>query len=200
MKFHLSPCIPGIDIQRGITMTGGKMEIYCQILVIFCKDAEERLPLLQTIPAADALPDFITQVHALKSASASIGAAEVSARAAKLEAAGRAKDLALIGKELPAFAELLAKLTKGIRAWEAAVKKSTSETAGEQSLTAAMPLLRELAAALESQKPDKADRILDELSKKPLDANTKAALEQISNYILIAEFESALEIITGVIS
>jgi CheY-like chemotaxis protein len=88
-KGETPPDIPGVDTAKGIAMTGGTIAGYRKVLAQFYKDAQERLALLQEPPDETALPVFVTQVHALKSASATIGAAEVSAEAAALEAAGR---------------------------------------------------------------------------------------------------------------
>jgi HPt (histidine-containing phosphotransfer) domain-containing protein len=103
-----------VDIAQGIAMTGGTMELYKKVLAMFRTDAEERLPLLGQVPAPEALPLFVTQVHALKSALASIGAAELSAQAAALETAGKAADTVAIAGKLPAFADGLAALTAAI--------------------------------------------------------------------------------------
>jgi CheY-like chemotaxis protein len=110
--------LPGVDMERGLKTIGGNMEVYGQILRLFCEDAEERLPVLQSVPEAAGLLGMTTQLHALKSASASIGAAEVSALALKLETAGKAGDMTFIQENLSGFAEQLAELVKNIRAWE----------------------------------------------------------------------------------
>jgi len=109
--------IPGIDIEKGISMTGGTIELYRQVLDIFCKDVEERLPLL-TVPPPDAVIAFTTQVHALKSASASMGADEISKKAYALETASKSGDFAFIEKELPAFVQQLTELVGRIRIWK----------------------------------------------------------------------------------
>jgi len=101
--------------------------------------------MLQTMPETDALPLFVTQVHALKSASASIGAAEVSAWAGKIEAAGKAGNLTFIGKNLSGFAETLAKLIKNINA---ALELETDVTNKTPTTESFIPLLRDLEAAL----------------------------------------------------
>ena len=54
-------------------------------------------------------------------------------------------------------------------------------------------LLGELASALESQKAETIDRILDELSQQALDPKTHEALEKISDDVLMTEFDKALE-------
>ncbi|MDR0455252.1 MAG: response regulator [Treponema sp.] len=201
------PAIPGVDTEKGIAMTGGTLASYKQVLSIFCKDTEDRLPLLQKIPEADTLPSFITQVHALKSASASIGAAEISALAAGLETAGKAGDTAFIQKNLPAFTEHLAELTVEIRGWEKTIQESNSEkqaAAGGFDRETVTPLLHELAAALKTQKADNVDRILEQLMQQAqagsqADAGTRAALEQISDEILMAEYGKAGVILDGLL-
>ena len=107
--------IPCVDTEKGIDMTGGTEEGYRIVLSFFHKDIEKRLPLLQSAPEADNLLEFITQVHALKSAAASVGAAQASAQAAALEAAGKAGDLVFVQKNLGSFAESLTELAKNIR-------------------------------------------------------------------------------------
>jgi HPt (histidine-containing phosphotransfer) domain-containing protein len=193
------PFIPGVDVKRGIAMTGGTTGGYRQVLAMFRKDAEERLRLLRETPGSEALPSFITQVHALKSAAASLGAAEVSAEAARLEAAGKNGDTVFIAESLPGFAERLEELVKGIRAVlnenAAAVEQS-----GRTEDGALLPLLNELAETLKAQKADAIDRVLEELARRPLDAETREALEHISDQALLAEFGAALETVNNLLN
>ena len=106
--------IPGVNTASGIFMTGGTQEAYKEVLDLFCKDVEERLPLLRERPEADTLPALVIHIHSLKSASASIGAQEISTQAAGLEAISRAGDVAFIRQILPDFVDQLEKLVKGI--------------------------------------------------------------------------------------
>jgi CheY-like chemotaxis protein len=111
----LQPLIlPGVDTAKGVAMTGGTVAGYKKVLSIFCMDAEERLDLLQNVPDEAGLPLFTTQVHALKSALATIGDAALSDTAAALEAAGKIGDMAAIAEGLPDFAEQLAELAANI--------------------------------------------------------------------------------------
>jgi len=201
-KQNLIPDIPGVDTAKGIVMTGGKEANYRTVLSMFCKDVESRLPLLQAAPKIDALSAFIIQVHSLKSTCASIGAAQVSALAAELEATGKAGDLELVKKRLPAFAEQLTVLVKNIySALEAAPCAANNEIPPpeypENSSSDFVPLLRELAAALESQKAQSIDLILEQLAQQHLDADIKAVVEQISDEVLMAEYGKAGKILEG---
>ncbi|MDR2787341.1 MAG: response regulator [Candidatus Accumulibacter sp.] len=196
--------IPGLDARQGLAMTGGTLDAYKKVLSMFRRDAQKRLPLLQEPPEPEALPLFTSQVHALKSASASIGAAGVSAEAARLEAAGRDGNLAAIRESLPDFAVHLAELAEGIRAALAEAEDEAAE-AGTEAESAASPspetgrdpLLRELADALKGEQAGAIDRLLKELHQKPLDTKTREALERVADQVLIAEFDAALEIVAG---
>jgi len=186
------PRIPGIDVASGIARTGGTVSGYRQVLALFRKDAEDRLPLLRAAPTAQSLPALITHVHALKSAAASLGAHDFSQEAAQIEEAGRKGDLALVAERIGAFAERLAELAHGIGA-------ALGSDGPSASASAPPPLLRELAEALKAQDASETDRIMDELVKEPLDPKTKEALEKIFYDVLMAEFGSAVETVDALI-
>jgi CheY-like chemotaxis protein len=191
--------IPGVDTAKGIAMTGGTVAAYKQVLSMFRADVQERLPLLNKV-AADALPAFITQVHALKSASASLGAAEVSTRAAGLEAAGKTGNIAFIQENLSGFTRQLAELIEEIAAALNKDAASDAPPSGSDAPSPPISELNDLAEALRSQNAADIDRLLDELGQKPLDAETRKTVDMISDTILIAEFDKALEIIGGLLN
>ena len=193
------PDIPGINMQEGVAMTGGTMDGYRAVLSLFQKDAGERLEMLRTVPNEAALSAFVTRVHAIKSAAASVGAARLSEEAAKLEAAGRAADSEFIGENLPGFADRLAEHVKNIRAFLDKTELGRAQGA-ENRAARPSPELRELEAALSSQKAEEIDRLLEKLMEPPVDADTKAGLERISDYVLMAEFDNAVETIKGLLA
>jgi HPt (histidine-containing phosphotransfer) domain-containing protein len=217
------PPISGIDTEKGIAMTGGTPEGYRQVLSMFRKDAEERTQkfryfLYESMNGGKFpekhLASLITQFQALKSASAAIGAAETSEKAARLEAAGRNRELAFIQDNLPDFLEHLTMLIKNVRAaLEPKPDKSAAKTgrgflgqvfAGKRAVdqqsakgvpTGDLSLFNILTEALGEKNIADIDRILEELSKMPLEAEAKEVLEQVSDQVLMAEFESAIKTI-----
>ena len=223
------PPITGINIVKGIAMTGGTAEGYRQVLSMFRMDAEERIQKLRfflyesmghsKFPEKH-LASFITQICALKSASATIGAAEISDKADRLEVAAKNTELSAILDNLPDFVEHLAELLKNIRsALEAGQEKATAKSGGQgffnqvfgkekadklQSAKGDSPeyftLFTKMVEALESKKVTDADQILNELNKAPLDQKTKEILEHISDQILMTELESAIKTIKELIS
>jgi len=109
------PVIPGIDIAKSVSKLGVKREGYLKLLSMLHKEVEVRLPEL-VMPKPETLPMFVNHVHALKGTCASMGALEISERAAELEVAGKAEDFAFIGENLGLFVEHLAELVKNIDA------------------------------------------------------------------------------------
>jgi CheY-like chemotaxis protein/HPt (histidine-containing phosphotransfer) domain-containing protein/two-component sensor histidine kinase len=186
--------IPGVDVQRGITMTGGTVASYKQVLALFRKDAQDRLPVLQTLPDAGDIPSFVTQVHALKSAAGSLGAVDISAKAALLEAAGKNGDIKYIKENLDSFAQSLAELVINIgAALEADAAVDTASGAGGASISSIpVSVLNELEDALQSQNIPDIDRILEKLIEQTTDRKTKEALEKISDDVLMTEFDNAI--------
>ncbi|MDR0439921.1 MAG: response regulator, partial [Candidatus Accumulibacter sp.] len=83
------PAIEGINTLAGQAHVGGVQSRYLDLLETFCRDARMRLPLLVKVPREEERKAFTTQVHALKSALAAIGAGDLATAAARLEDAGR---------------------------------------------------------------------------------------------------------------
>jgi signal transduction histidine kinase/DNA-binding response OmpR family regulator len=189
--------IPEVNTAEGIEMTGGTLAAYKQVLTVFWRDAKKRLPLLQQALDTGTLSPFVIQVHALKSALASIGAGDLSAEAAWLEAVGKAGNTTGIAEEISAFVKRLEGLVDNIgAALEAdnAVANSRPPNETPPSLVL-VSLLEELERALQSQKTQDIDKILEALMKEPVDAKTKEALEKISEAVLVTEFNDAIKVI-----
>ena len=210
------PSIPGVDSAKGIAMTGGTLEGYVQVLSMFRKDTEERLQklryyLYESMLAGNGLfPEkylsvFITQVHALKSASGTIGAADISTEADNLEDAAKAGDFALVQKRLPDFVEHLAELAKNIRVVtdikpEVNKAKSSSAKKGKNVISAYIPVLRELINALNSVNLIDIDTLMEKMDDGLFHSMAKENLEHISDQILMAEFKSAIKSIEELIA
>jgi len=194
------PDIPGVDTAKGVTMTGGTETTYIKVLSMFCTDVEERLLLLRKRPSAETLPALITNVHALKSASASIGAQGISSVAAGLEAVGKAGDVAFIRENLPDFVHKLEELLKNIRD---ALETNKHEDHDVQYSQLSIPnsrLFNELVKALKSQKIPEIKRILNTLGEQAHDLKLKEILDQISDQVLMTEFDNAVKIVEELVN
>jgi signal transduction histidine kinase/DNA-binding NarL/FixJ family response regulator/HPt (histidine-containing phosphotransfer) domain-containing protein len=193
--------IEGMDTRKGLVRSGGSVEAYRKVLEAYCRDAAERLEFLQGTPDTENLNLFTIHFHALKSASASIGAQALSKGLAFLEAAGKRGDLAAITRGLDSCREELAGLAERI---QTALKseKSPVETScepdgkrEESTISLGKAALLRLREALETEKVSLADDILKELMAKEPDPVIRETLASIADHILVFEFSKATSVI-----
>jgi signal transduction histidine kinase/DNA-binding response OmpR family regulator len=188
--------IEGLETEQGLTFTGGTESGYLKVLSVFYQDARKRLSQLKTAPSEQELPLFTTQVHALKSAAATIGAQTVSQEAAELEAAGKAGELEKIRGNLSRFTEDLENLTDKLgKALESIQGKTTANAPLEDWI----PLLKELREALKNEDIKTIDSIIAKLEKINLNEKMRTAVDEISDQILISEFEPATGMINKIL-
>jgi CheY-like chemotaxis protein len=195
----------GVDAAKGVMMTGGTMEGYRRVLALFVRDAEERLeafqPLLETPAPLDeaALSAFSISVHALKTASGTIGADALSDEAKQLEEAGKANDVSLIQKNLTTFC---AHLKEIIGALTVQISKNGLAPGGKMPAVSAETYhdqFAELAAALADEDIGNIDRLLAELEHIQFDVHIKKLLADVSDAVLMGEFTAGIKILEDLI-
>jgi signal transduction histidine kinase/CheY-like chemotaxis protein len=190
--------IPGLDVKRGIVMTGGTEAAYFRILSTFYKDTKSRLPFFAEPPDETEFPAFIIRVHALKSAAGAIGAVDVSEEAAALETAGRSGDMRTIHEILPGFYVRLSDLIKAIgQALEEKSREKREDGANGKGVL--LSACRSLKDALESINTGEINRILGEIEQLPLNADDRDAIRFISDQVLIGEYEDAVTAVDRII-
>jgi HPt (histidine-containing phosphotransfer) domain-containing protein len=181
-------------MEQGLAQAGGSPSVYREVLALYREDVEKRLAFLDHPPDREELPLFIIQIHALKSASANIGAAVLSGQASALEEAGLRGDLAAIGNLLEEFRTNLAAMTGRIRS------AFPPETSGPKEVLppAEQAALTRLRQALETGDLVSINRLLGELEKEQLGPASRGALASVSECILVYELERAIRILDGI--
>ncbi|MDR0648643.1 MAG: response regulator [Synergistaceae bacterium] len=192
--------IEGLNTSRGLAATGGTAEGYIKVLELYCRDAAKRLEILSSAPDGKSLTPFTTQVHALKSASASIGAENISRLAAELEEAGKKGRIDLIEAEMPTFREHLSGLVSQIRLALAEYTRDNENGAdGRVSDPAYQEALSRLRNALLAENVGDADALLEGLGAMPIGSKAKETLSAVAGLVLTSEFEDAASMIDGLI-
>jgi len=106
--------VEGLDIKKGMSFSGGSMDLYLETLTTYYEDAKDRISKLGECLETEDLSLYTTYVHALKSASANVGASELSEAAKALEQAGNQGDLPYIESHNGDFIIALEQLLKDI--------------------------------------------------------------------------------------
>jgi CheY-like chemotaxis protein/HPt (histidine-containing phosphotransfer) domain-containing protein len=95
--------INGIDSKQGMENSGGVLNYYIDVLKTYCEDGQTYFDKINASLAANNIELFTTHIHALKSASANIGAQIMSEHAKMLEEAGNKKDIKTIQSNIGSF-------------------------------------------------------------------------------------------------
>jgi len=99
--------IDGVDVEKGVAALDGNLKLYMEILTAFYKSGANRIDEIKKCLEADNYSLYTTYVHALKGASASIGAFDLSEMAKSLETADKQADFAYIKQHNPEFLNVL---------------------------------------------------------------------------------------------
>jgi signal transduction histidine kinase/CheY-like chemotaxis protein len=183
--------IEGVDTVRGIALTGGSDEMYEAVLALYCQDIAERLEIFEMSADEADLALLAVHFHAMKSASASIGAAATAEEAARLEAAAKEGDAAFVFARLAAFRTALEDLESRI---EAVLRDRKTEDAPASDEKPDRESLLRLKDALESENIGAADRILAKMTDAPLSGDMRKSISEISDCMLVSDFREAVVI------
>jgi signal transduction histidine kinase/DNA-binding response OmpR family regulator len=93
--------IGGVDTAKGLSTVRGDFANYMRVLNVFYKDGQDKIAEINKSLSIGDLRLYTTYVHALKSASANIGATQLSEIALALETAGKEGNRAYIDEYTP---------------------------------------------------------------------------------------------------
>ena len=192
--------IEGIDVNRGIMLSGGSFEQYLDTLDLFCKDGLEKINELNGSLEAENLALYTIYIHALKSASANIGANTLSEAARVLEEAGENEDLDFVENHNTAFLTDLRSLLNRISDVLSSFKKSAGEKKKETDTEEIKADLVRLKTAINELDAGSINDIIERLRQSTQGADMENVIVDISDNILVAEYDKALELIDDLFS
>jgi CheY-like chemotaxis protein len=169
----------------------GIQQVDPQLAVIFTRDAEKAINVLDNVlqknfNTESYIQSYIINVHAMKSALANIGEAELSVTALRLEQAGREKDLKLMTAETKNFMEALQAVINKI-------KPKDDNGADIEDTQEALAYLREkltvIKSACDAYDKKSVKNTLNELKEKTWSHKTKDLINSIADHLLHSEFD-----------
>ena len=187
--------IKGIDFGKGIATTGGSIERYWDTLAVFYEDGVEKIKELKTCLETNNMPLYTIHAHALKSATANIGAMQLSNAARDLEMAGKQEDVSFVKAHNPGFLAEMETLLNDIHRSLSMRRGSGEKTGGLMDPKALKTRLARLKLALETLDAGAMTSTVDYLLDQNLTDSIRTAVQNISRHILTAEYDEALEVI-----
>jgi HPt (histidine-containing phosphotransfer) domain-containing protein len=189
--------IEGVDVKLGLSRTGGTVSGYLQTLAIFRKDVAEKISEIRRCLEGGNLPLYVTYVHALKSATANIGAADLSETAKALEMAGRREDWEIIEERTPRLLANLELIMRDIDKVLAAEKEKRGKA--DIDTGALKGALGKLRMALDDIDPGLIGAAVKDLRPFEHAADWGGAVEGIMQYVLNGEYDEAVSLIESLL-
>jgi len=193
--------IEGVDMNAAMQYYSGDEEGFADLLELYCIDGKRKTELLRELVDSDILR-YQIEVHGLKSASANIGAMEVSAMARAQEHAAAQGDREFIREKFPLLLAEYETLLAGIGQF---LERRSQENAAKEKLPCLtlQELKEQTAAALEELKHFRSQEcakrveamLLHELPKE-----TKESLLQIRDQLRLYEDDNAEDLLSRLLS
>ncbi len=179
---ELPDLIRGVDMHRSLETYGGNVQIYHNILKTYYSDLCEKEQELPVLFDKGDVENFTIQVHALKSASRSVGAADLGEEAWQLEQAGKAGDMDTIREKFPQLMEDLHMMRENVEHYVTKYLEvgTASETEFAEEFDA--DLIAQLREACDSMDYLHAEEILHQLREKTYPEALDSTLCELIRY------------------
>lgn len=193
--------VEGIDTDEVAGHYGGSIDEYNELLTLFCLDGKRKLKVLRELWEEEDYEGYGIEVHALKSASANIGAMRLSSRAKEQEKAVNRGDLAFVDTRI---SKLLAEYEEQLEHIQEYLEENQKEkgTIKEKKDILKEELLLELEAALESLEDFQAKECaykVEEILEYKLEADIETTLEKIKEQLKLYEDDAAEQMLRELI-
>jgi len=183
--------IEGLDVDKGVQRSGGKIESYFETLAAFYGDWQERKSEVGKSLAAGNLQVYSAHIHALKGACANIGADKLSEAAGALEAAGRRGDLSFVKSRNDSLLSMLQRLLVSINYALAMQNIKTDKEDDEQEVEMFSTELARLKHALDDLDFERINKTVDVLLVTAPTFNARNTVRSILKHILMFDYEKA---------
>jgi len=189
--------IEGIDIDYGIAILGDTVERYIQTLDVFYKENINKLKQIKSCLEEENIPLFTTYVHALKSASANIGARGLSELAGDLENAGKREDLDYINKHSGNMLDTLEAILKSI--YSSIHSEDNKTDIMSEDMDFLVSELKTLKAAMGDYNIDVINKTAGNLHGFIQSSGVGDTVSMIIRCVITGEYEEAIKLIDTLI-
>lgn len=194
--------IRGIDMGEAIKHHTGGVEDFVNLLELYCMDGKRKCSLLRELKDKEDYKTYGIEVHGLKSASAHMGAMELSARAKEHENAAGMQDVQFINDHfeelLRCYEDLLKEIETFLKRKDRLTERGGAGAAGigrEELLRS----IRSALQALENFHSKECAAAIDGLLKYRLDGDTEIKLKEIREQLRMYEDDNAEQLLRQLI-
>ena len=194
-----------IDVPKGIDNVGGSEEVYMIVLNTYYNEGLDKWKSIPMQYMSGDISLFTTTVHALKSSSASIGAAIISERFKKLEFAGKENNRKYIEENLESCLDDFGKLLERVKellisrgAFEGEAEEG-SDINGLDEVKLDLDLIRDLQQSLNNVNLKKCEEIIDKLSGVNYGSDANKLIKQIKDAYEMFDYHKVKELLVNML-
>lgn len=192
--------IQGIDTQKGIKYSGGDIKTYLSIIKVFAKDSKNKVNLLPKLLEENNISLFITNVHALKSSSASLGIDNISSFSKKLEQEGKQNNIKYLKNNLPKLIKDLTLIINNINLYFENNNYKVENSINSEKIDLDINRLKELKEYLLSVDLKNIEKSIKNFENYKYNSKSSDIINKIKQYIEIFEYDETIKIIENFIN
>ena len=182
-----------LSIPIGLDRVSGRKDVYEKSLKLLIKEIEKCVKNLGDFLASNDMRNFTIEVHSMKASLANIGAMELSVEAEELEIASNQMDVFYCSSNLPSFSEKLEFLNNKLKVAFSKLKQSGGVAV--EIPPELIPILKKMLDAFTEIDFLTINEELEKLDAMALDSALKERIEQISDAVLIMNYDDAGKVI-----
>lgn len=193
--------IEGIDTDEVAGHYAGSLEEYNELLKLYCLDGRRKLNVLQELWEERDYEGYGIEVHALKSASANVGAMRLSSRAKEQEKAVNRGDLDFVDSHVSRLLAEYEEQLEYIQAYLDENRKANGTSTEKKEIEKAV-LLQEIESALASLEDFQAKECahkIEEILECRLEPETEKVLENVKEQLKLYEDDAAEQMLRELI-
>ena len=195
--------IEGIDIDEAQKHHTGDVDDYLELLNLYCIDGKRKFSFLDELVKSENYKDYGIEAHGLKSASANIGAMELSSQAKEHEDAATRGDIDFIKRHSPELLYCYGKQIDAIRQFldrRHEVTESGDDVKDESLDRAALTkALRDALKKLEDFKSKECAKVIKDLRGYRWDSSEAEKLSEIQEQLSLYEDDNAEKLLREMI-
>ena len=194
----------GLNTDKGLLNIGFNQDAYAAILNTYYMEGIKYLDLLPNLLEVGDIQLFTTDVHGIKSSSASIGAMEVSALFKELEFDGKAGDVEAINGKFNGYLEKFKEILEEVKKYLIDIGKF-SETETQENLddkeaeTMTTDILQNLKTELDKMNLKVTDELVPDLASKNFGSQVNGQIKKLKEAYDMFDFHQVKAILNEMI-
>ena len=187
--------IEGIDIKEAMKHHSGEVEDFLELLHLYCMDGSRKIGYLQELLDNEDYSVYGIEVHGLKSASANIGAMELSAQAREHENAVNRQDIEFVQRHreelLACYKRQVDEIKKYLNTRNNVTRADNQDTVASIDKAALLRETREALDSVENFRSKECAHKVEDLLKYKLDGIIEIKLREVLDQLKMYEDDEA---------